>query len=704
MEERAEQPEKNSADAGGAASRGREDRLFEAVQHYLHEMEQGRRPSRQEWVARYPDLSPQLDECLDALNFMRDAASGVQPGGSRGSTGAAGLRPGMPIGDFEIVREIGRGGMGIVYEAVQLSLGRHVALKTLPFATGLDPKYLLRFRQEAQAAARLHHPNIVPVYAVGCERGVNFYAMQLIDGQSLDAIIRQLSGASRRSEGESSSGSRPSGSWSASRFEVPSTEPLGSGPAPEPSAGPTSRLGVVADTARVVQLSADLSSQIHRSEVYRTIANLMAQAADALEYAHQQGIVHRDIKPANLMVDMSLNLWVADFGLAYLQSEQGLTRTGELLGTIRYASPEQVSGQRVVLDHRTDLYSLGATFYELLTLRPVFAGATRQALLQQILNHEPVALRSIERTVPPELETIVLKLLSKRPEERYGSAREVAEDLRRFVRDEPILARPPSLMERLRKWGRRHPAYLVALAIVVVAVLVASGVSNWLIAQANRRTKEALNAELAQAAEAERNLQRARQAVDYMIQVSENDLATKFPLHPLQRRILEMALVYYQGFIGSCHGNPVQEAELVAVQQRLKKVLDELSLMEGAIQLVLLGEKDVQADLKLDPAERERFGAIAGKFVAQRTEMLQGFQTLSLDDRRARFVELARNGQQVAHSVLTRQQIARLKQIILQLHGITAFNEPEIATSLTLTEIQAANDARDRDRDVHAAW
>lgn len=667
-----------------------EGELLEAVQRYMRELEAGRRPNRQEWLARYPKLQPALGDCLDGVNLMHDAAVSMKPAESQGSPFGVGLQPGVPIGDFEIVREIGRGGMGIVYEAIQLSLGRHVALKTLPFAAGFDPKYLQRFRQEAQAAAQLHHANIVPVYAVGCERGVNFYAMQLIDGQSLDCIIRQLCYDAGLKAADSASPSEQAPRTWAGRFsDVPATEPLGQVAASVASPAQAFCPGAHhSDVERVTRLSADLSTECNKAQVYRSIAKLMAQAAEALEYAHQQGIIHRDIKPANLMVDMNHNLWVADFGLAHLQSEQNLTRTGDLLGTIRYASPEQVSGQRVMLDPRTDLYSLGATFYELITLRPVFAGATRPAILQQILNHEPTSPRLIDHSIPPELETILLKLLSKLPEERYSSAQDVADDLHRFLRDEPILAQPPSFPERVRKWGRRHPSYVVALVIVMFAIIVISGVSNYTVAQANRRTTEALTAERSRAEEAERNLQQARQAVDYMIQVSENDLAAKFPLHPLKKRILETALVYYQGFIAYYHGNPAQEAELLAVQRRLRKVLDEMSVLEGAGHLILLGEKDIQADLMLDQAERQRFDEIARKFAEQRAEMLQDYQKLSPNERRAQFVKLARASERVTQSVLSERKIQRLKQIILQLQGVMAFNLSEVVDALKLTESQ----------------
>ena len=198
-------------------------------------------------------------------------------------------------------------------------------------------------------------------------------------------------------------------------------------------------------------------------ELFRTVARCMAQAAEALEYAHQQGIIHRDIKPANLLIDVRGNVWITDFGLAHFHDAPGLTQTGDMLGTIRYMSPEQASGQRVVLDHRTDVYSLGATFYELLTLRPVFrrphaagpAGRRAQSRAAAAAGDRPAAF-------PAELETILLKALGKNPADRYATAQELADDLHRFLRDEPIRARRPSPVEQVRKWSRRHPALMAA--------------------------------------------------------------------------------------------------------------------------------------------------------------------------------------------------------------------------------------------------
>jgi hypothetical protein len=252
-------------------------RLMTAVQEYLGELEAGRRPNRRQLLDRYPDLAGPLAECLDGLDLVHKAAAADKLSlGGRPVVIDEEL-PANPLGDFKLLREIGRGGMGVVYEAVQLSLGRRVALKVLPFAATFDAKHLQRFRNEAQAAAQLHHTNIVPVYAVGAERGVHFYAMQLIDGQPLSAVIRQM----RREAG------RPDADESAA----------------DPRTGPYPPVVPTAET--VPQASAALSTLRpgKRGAFFRTAARLIAQAAEALDYAHQYGIVHRDIKPANLLAD-----------------------------------------------------------------------------------------------------------------------------------------------------------------------------------------------------------------------------------------------------------------------------------------------------------------------------------------------------------------------------------------------------------------
>ena len=251
-------------------------------------------------------------------------------------------------------------------------------------------------------------------------------------------------------------------------------------------------------------------------------------------------MIHRDVKPANLIVDERGNVWVTDFGLAQFHTSQGLTRTGDLMGTLRYMSPEQAAGRHPLLDARTDVYSLGATLYELLTLRPMFDGADAQALLRQILHDEPRPPRSVNRSVPPELETIVLKAVGKNPADRYATAREFADDLRRFLDHRPILARPPSLAQRARKWARRHPSVVVAAVVLCVLTTAGSVVSAAMIHQEQEKT-------LQRAVQAENALKLARQSADEMIQISEEELADRPGMEGLRKRMLMSAFGLLSG-------------------------------------------------------------------------------------------------------------------------------------------------------------
>ncbi|HEY7426286.1 MAG TPA: serine/threonine-protein kinase [Gemmataceae bacterium] len=358
--------------------------------------------------------------------------------------------------------------MGIVYGAEQLSLRRRVALKALPFAATMDPRRLQRFQNEAQAAARLHHTNIVPVFYVGCERGVHFYAMQFIDGQPLSALIQQLRPAENKGP---TTGGQPTVAYQPSLDERIATSP----------------------TVRAADDVTPLTSEEKRGrEYFRKVAELGVQAAEALDYAHQLGIVHRDIKPGNLLLDDRGIMWVTDFGLAQIrQGEANLTVTGQLVGTLRYMSPEQALAKRVPIDHRTDVYSLGATLYELLTLRPAFDGDDRQELLQQIAFEEPARPRRLERAIPAELEIIVLKAMEKRPQDRYSTAQDLADDLRRWLLDQPIRARRPSWSQVVARWTRRHQAVVWSAAVCTLLIMAVIGAGiGWITGdRAARRAK-----------------------------------------------------------------------------------------------------------------------------------------------------------------------------------------------------------------------
>jgi serine/threonine protein kinase/Tfp pilus assembly protein PilF len=455
--------------SAGAVSGEVERLLAEAVAEITDRLHAGELVDVREHLARHPELADQLRPLLGALDLLARFSSSAGRDGPPTRACAAEELSGT-LGDYRILREVGRGGMGVVYEAEQISLGRRVALKVLPFAATMDPRHLTRFHNEARAAACLHHGHIVPVFAVGCERGVHFYAMQLIDGQTLAEAIRALR---REAAGVQAAGVQAAAAAA------------GAG---EPTTPHLAGAAATAETPARVTLSTE---GLRRGRgYYRKVAELGAQAAEALDYAHERGVIHRDVKPANLLLDGYGALWVTDFGLAHLQHAEGsLTMTGDLVGTLRYMSPEQALARRGVVDHRTDVYSLGATLYELLALRPAFDGQDRQELLRQIAFEEPLAPRKLDRGIPAELETIVLKAMEKNPAQRYGTAQELADDLQRYLNNEPIRARRPSLRQVAVKWARRRPAVAALAVMIVLAVAGALTAAVLFGLYANQRSR-----------------------------------------------------------------------------------------------------------------------------------------------------------------------------------------------------------------------
>jgi len=341
---------------------------------------------------------------------------------------------GHTLGDFRLLRELGRGGMGVVYEAEQLSLGRRIALKVLPFAAMLDKQQLARFKNEARAAATLDHPNIVAIHSVGSEGDVHYYAMQLIEGQSLAQVIANM----RRIENPapataekglgndllSTDAKQLTTNYAESASLNTPSVPRPENPDPHsPDVLPPFAL----DTYPLAQQCT--LPEFDSREYFRTVGRLGIQAAEALDHAHQNGILHRDIKPANLLLDDAGKLWIADFGLARIEADAGMTMTGDVLGTLHYMSPEQALAKRVVVDHRSDIYSLGVTLYELITLQPAFSETDRSELLKRIAFDEPSRPRQINSRIPLDLETIVLKAMRKSPEQRYTTAQDLSDDL-----------------------------------------------------------------------------------------------------------------------------------------------------------------------------------------------------------------------------------------------------------------------------------
>ena len=440
----------------------RDDRLAEVLGNYLEAYRAGNAPSKEELLRQHPELAADLSGCLASLEFVQLAGVQTSPHNrlTEDDTPAS-------IGDFRIVREIGRGGMGVVYEAIQASLGRRVALKVLPLAAILSDTQKARFRNEAQAVGLLVHENIVPIYQVGDDRGVHYYAMQYVDGRTLADVIDELRRA-RESKSPPDT-AVPACDHSTVRISGQDQDT-------------DTRHGKQKTSPAIFAPSGNVP--IHRnSEFFRGVARIGVQAASALQHAHEMGVVHRDIKPTNLLIDANAKVWVADFGLAHIESDAAITCTGDILGTARYMSPEQATGLPL-LDHRTDIFSLAMTLYELVTLNHVSPGDDRLQIIRDICDEEPKAPRLHNDRIPSELETIILKALEKNPADRYQSAAELQADLQRFLDDMPILARRPTLLQRARKWTHRNRA--VATTVVVSLFLLLATITTVSLVALNR--------------------------------------------------------------------------------------------------------------------------------------------------------------------------------------------------------------------------
>jgi serine/threonine protein kinase len=418
---------------------------------------QGERPSASEYAEKYPEYAEEIRDLFPSVGMMEqlNRKENVERELLERHSKFQG-KPFERIGEFEILREIGRGGMGVVFEARQKSLGRRVALKVLSSGFLSTPKQLLRFHREATAAARLHHTNIVPVFGVGEQDDMHYYVMQFIDGVALDEVLRVL----RKSETNDSCTAEETP-------KLPTTDTS----SPSESRSSNFELDDAPASVSAIQAAECLNAAGH----CKAVARIGLQVADALRYAHAQGVLHRDIKPANLLLDTQGATWIADFGLAKLAENDALTKSGDIVGTLRYMAPEQFYGQG---DERSDIYSLGLTLYELLTLRQAREELRDAQGFEQFACRSLPAPRSIDSDIPRDLETIVLKAMAPEPDRRYASADAMAEDLERFLDDRPILARRASTAERMWRWGRRNPLSAMltvsTLSLLVLIAVVAS--------------------------------------------------------------------------------------------------------------------------------------------------------------------------------------------------------------------------------------
>jgi serine/threonine protein kinase/Flp pilus assembly protein TadD len=469
------------------------------AEEFVERLRRGERPSITEYCRAHEELAPRIRELFPSLVMIEQLGPGSDESLDALLYAPDGRRHSAPVrvGDYRILREIGRGGMGVVYEAVQESLSRHVALKVLPRHAAADEKSLERFRGEARTIARLHHTNIVPVFEVGLDQGFSFIAMQFIQGQGLDTVLADLQRT--RSAAESSNDGR----GPAPRIPVPRAARQ------EQTACAESATGILddspADAAQFMDKSEEDESAYGAPDprpknpssdadarprrYFRTIAQMGVQVAEALEYAHRRGVIHRDIKPSNLLLDTSGVVWITDFGLAKSEGD-ALTNTGDIVGTLRYMAPERFSGRS---DPRSDVYGLGATLYELLTLRPAFDSSERVQLLQQVMHSEPPRPRKLDPRIPRDLETIVMKAIDRAPAARFASASQMADDLRRFLADQPINARRSWVWERMWRWCLRNPAIasLMALTLLIFLIGLSGVVWKWREAEHARQDERA---------------------------------------------------------------------------------------------------------------------------------------------------------------------------------------------------------------------
>ncbi len=369
------------------------------------------------------------------------------------------------LAGYEIGPELGRGGMGVVYSATETKLDRQVAIKVLLRADNPTDLQLRRFNNEAQAAARLTHEHIVPIYNVGEENGIRFLAMKLVSGVDLGGLL-----ASARQ-----SLSTPK-HWTEKRSHISDSTVVPQVDTKASSGKPRNEIGL-----SIEHYAAILEQKGHRSTdaLARSVALIGQQVADALDHAHEQGIIHRDIKPANLMLDSDGKVWVTDFGLAQLRNSPSLTKTGDLVGTLRYMSPEQASGRRAFVDSRTDIYSLGVTLYELATLRQACRGSSAAEVLREVTFERPIPIRRHNARLPKDLETIICRATERNPTDRYQTAAALAADLRKFLNREPLDTRRISRWKYVRDWLYIRPKVAGAIAATTCTVLFALSMAVW---------------------------------------------------------------------------------------------------------------------------------------------------------------------------------------------------------------------------------
>ncbi len=572
---------------------------YDLIEEYLERLRNGSHPTIEEYTERYPELAEQILDLFPAMALMEDVSLECYlDSASRDDVEEVASAGG---GDFRVIREIGRGAMGIVYEAVQISLGRRVALKALFQEHVRDRGKTQRFEREAKAAARLHHTNIVPVFGVGTRGTIPFYVMQYIEGVGLNELIAELNrmrvtgrgpieirraldslkNAEETESNEPKDVSRPivEEAFSDPERSISASEPIkeekafiaettifenpkifhstsrlfASRPAAD---APTETFVVGSSVATIAPGS--IGSKPERtiaSSYWKEVARIGAQAAEAIDYAHRHKVLHRDIKPSNLLLDEQGTVWVTDFGLAKIDDDLDLTGSGDVVGTIRYLPPEAFEGKH---DETGDVYSLGITLYEMLALRPAYGDSDRRALIKRVTTEAPPPIAKARPGIPRDLATIVGKAIEREPKHRYASAQKLADDLNRFINDESIEARRASIAERFYRWARRNPAISASLAVIFLLLATAAVVATIAATRFGR-----LADERGRLVERERKLAGEKEAERIKAQRAGDDAerARRIAEHERQRSLRELYFARFN-LIGSSLASPRGDNQL----------------------------------------------------------------------------------------------------------------------------------------------
>jgi serine/threonine protein kinase/WD40 repeat protein len=686
------------------------------AEEFAERLRRGEHPSLTEYIARYPEHADDIRELFPALALVEQHKPEGNAEGIRPATKAQPLPSALPdrLGDYRILRYLGEGGMGVVYEAVRESLRSHVALKVIHPQFRHRESYLRRFRTEARSAARLHHTNVVSVFDYGVHDGVCYYAMQYIIGHSLDRVLADVRKLRREKAGFADASDTLALSEDDESALAEKGVPGGAGPGAAGLVRETATLGLV--TGRYASVShvavpadsdaspspdeltatgeevagtgefqlwaerlAHATGTAHREAVgrsetqsrwfaeqkfqtqsmstctgklppqlwdadypdhpapnqsasalagqsndryYREVARLGSQIADALAYAHQRSVLHRDIKPPNLILDALGNIWITDFGLAKFDDGGDVSQSHELAGTLRYMAPERFRG---VSTPRCDLYALGATLYEMLTLRPPFEDQNQVELFHRIENTPPAPPRLLEPQIPRDLETIVLKALAKNPADRFATAIEMRDELRRYLEHRPIRSRPIPFYQRFWRWCQRNP-WLAAANIAAAALTTTLAIVSTIAAKIYH----------------DKNEQLSDQA--HQLKLSEVDLRIK-------DRDSRMRLFEAQ----------VERARAGRFSHRSGQRFDSLAALNEAARI------GRELNLPGDGFDRLRDEAIACmalpdiKRAGAPITLPQDWATFASDERMSRFAIRRRDRAVLVHRMSDNQEIARFK-------------------------------------------